>query len=103
MTRVKYIGKVAAIAVLYVLAARAGLQLDAISGFATLVWPPTGIALAALLLGGFALWPGVFLGAVVANILTGAPLLIAGGIGIGNTLEALLAAYALTRLAKFHP
>jgi len=96
-------GKIATIAVLYVLAARAGLQLDAISGFATLVWPPTGIALAALLLGGFALWPGVFLGAVVANILTGAPLLIAGGIGIGNTLEALLAAYALTRLAKFHP
>jgi len=97
------VGKIATIAVLYVLAARAGLQLDAISGFATLVWPPTGIALAALLLGGFALWPGVFLGAVVANILTGAPLLIAGGIGIGNTLEALLAAYALTRLAKFHP
>jgi integral membrane sensor domain MASE1 len=51
--------RIAAIAVLYVLAARAGLQLDAISGFATLVWPPSGIALAALLLGGYELWPGI--------------------------------------------
>ena len=90
--------RIAAIAILYVLAARAGLQLDAISGFATLVWPPTGIALAALLLGGYGLWPGVFLGAVVANILTGAPLLVAVGIGVGNTLEAVFGAYALRRI-----
>ncbi|HUR00608.1 MAG TPA: MASE1 domain-containing protein [Gemmatimonadaceae bacterium] len=93
--------RIAAIAILYVLAARAGLQLDAISGFATLVWPPTGIALAALLLGGYGLWPGVFLGAVIANVLTGAPLLVAGGIGLGNTLEALFGAYALTSIPGF--
>ena len=53
MTRAKYAGRVAAIAALYIVAARAGLQLDTVSGFATLVWPPTGIALAALLLGGY--------------------------------------------------
>src|SRR2546422_878101 len=47
MTRVKYVGKVAAIAVLYILAARGGLQLDAVSGFATLVWPPTATRSAA--------------------------------------------------------
>src|SRR5205823_5407175 len=60
------------------------------------------ISLAAILLGGYALWPGVFIGALVANILTGAPLLTAAGIGIGNTLEPLLAAYALMRLIDFH-
>ena len=93
--------RIAAIAFLYVLAARAGLQLDAISGFATLVWPPTGIALAALLLGGYGLWPGVFLGALLANVLTGAPFLVAAGIGIGNTLEAAFGAYALKRIPGF--
>ena len=98
----KVAGKIAVIAALYIVAARVGLTIDAISGFATLVWPPTGIALASLLLGGSALWPGVFIGAVIANVLTGAPLLVATGIGIGNTLEALLGAYALIRLINFH-
>src|SRR5437868_2360154 len=50
-----------ALAVLYVVAARLGLALDAVAGFATLVWPPTGIALAALLLFGYRLWPGIFI------------------------------------------
>ena len=95
--------RIVAIAALYVLAARAGLQLDAISGFATLVWPPTGIALAALLLGGYRLWPGIFIGAAIANVLTGAPILVAIGIGVGNSLEAVLGAYALTRIPGFRP
>ena len=96
-----YIGKVAAVAVVYIVAARAGLQLDAVSGFATLVWPPTGIALAALLLGGYRLWPGVFVGAAIANVWTGAPVVVALGIATGNTLEALLGSYALKRLPGF--
>lgn len=93
--------RIVAIAALYVLAARAGLRLDAISGFATLVWPPTGIALAALLLGGYGLWPGVFLGAAIANVLTGAPILVAIGIAAGNSLEAVFGAYALRRIPGF--
>jgi signal transduction histidine kinase len=101
--KLKVAGTIAVIAVLYVLAARIGLSVETISGFATLVWPPTGIALAALILGGTVLWPGVFIGAVVANVLTGAPLLVAGGIGVGNTLEALVGAYLLMRLVNFHP
>jgi integral membrane sensor domain MASE1 len=44
--------EIVALAASYVLAARAGLQIDAVGGFATLVWPPTGIALAALLIRG---------------------------------------------------
>ena len=102
-SQLKLAGKIAGIAALYVLAARGGLQLESISGFATLVWPPTGIALAALLLGGYQLWPGIFIGAVVANMLTGAPPLVAVGIGVGNTLEALLGTYLLLRLVDFRP
>jgi signal transduction histidine kinase/integral membrane sensor domain MASE1 len=89
------------LAVLYVGAARVGLAIDAVAGFATLVWAPSGIALAALLLRGHGLWPGVLIGAFVANTLTGAPLPVAVGIAIGNTLEAVLGAYALRRIPGF--
>src|SRR4051812_35223606 len=85
----------------YILAARIGLSLDAAAGFATLVWPPTGIALAALLLLGVRFWPAVFVGAVIANLLTGAPMLVALGIGCGNTGEALVAAVLLRRVSGF--
>jgi signal transduction histidine kinase len=96
-----YFGQVAAVAVVYVLAALAGLRLDAVSGFASLVWAPTGIALAAVLLAGPRVWPGIFIGAFVANVLTGAPLLVASGIATGNTLEAVVGAYALRRVPGF--
>src|SRR2546430_250763 len=58
----------------YFVTALLGLRLDAVAGFATLVWPPTGIALAILWLFGFRLWPGVFAGALCVNLVAGAPL-----------------------------
>src|SRR4051812_44034058 len=79
------------LAAVYTGAARAGLLLDAIAGFATLVWAPTGIAIAALLLFGYGLWPAIFVGAFAANLWTGASLLAALGIACGNTLEAVAA------------
>lgn len=96
-----YAGQVGAVVILYVLAALAGLRLDAVSGFASLVWPPTGIAIAAVLLAGGRIWPAIFIGALVANFVTGAPLLVAAGIATGNTLEAVIGAYALRRVPGF--
>jgi len=87
----------------YVIAARIGLSLDTVGGFATLVWPASGIALAALLLGGFRLWPAIAIGAFVANYLTGAPPLAAIGIAAGNTAEALIGAYLLRKVPGFRP
>ena len=81
--------------------ARLGLQLDPVGRFATFVWPPTGLSLAALLLFGRTLWPGIFLGAAVVNIWTGAPPLVAAGIALGNTLEAVLGEYALRHIPGF--
>jgi len=72
--------------------------MDAVSGFATLVWPATGIALFALLRFGVSLWPGIFVGAFVVNVWTGAPPLVACGIAAGNTAEALIATAGLRRL-----
>lgn len=92
-----YLAKVILLAGVYFATAKAGLQLSPVSGFATLVWPPSGIALAALLLFGWRLWPGIFLGAAVVNLSGGAPMLVALGIGVGNTLEPLTGAYLLKR------
>lgn len=67
------------------------------------MWPPTGIALAALTALGLRYWPGVALGAFLANAATPIPVLAAVGIAAGNTLEALLAAYLLRRAAGPSP
>jgi signal transduction histidine kinase len=92
-----------ALAVVYALVARAGLAMDAVGGLATLVWPPTGIALAALLLSSSKLWPGVALGAFAANVWVGAAPLVALGIAAGNTLEAVIGARLLLRARSFRP
>jgi signal transduction histidine kinase len=98
---VRYIAALILLAALYTGAARAGLMLDAIGGFATLVWAPTGIAIAALLLFGHQLWPAIFVGAFAANLWTGAPVLAALGIACGNTLEAVCAIALLGRTPGF--
>jgi signal transduction histidine kinase len=90
------------LAAVYVAAGRLGLLVHPVSGFATLVWPTTGIALTALLLGGIDLWPGVAIGAFAVNLWTGASVGAALGMGAGNTLEAVLAAWGLGR-AGFRP
>jgi integral membrane sensor domain MASE1 len=64
------------------------------------VWPGTGIALAAILLLGYRVWPGVFLGAFAVNLTTAGSILSSLGIASGNTLEALLGAYLVTRFAN---
>jgi signal transduction histidine kinase len=97
----RYVLAIAALAIVYLVAARAGLMMDAVGGFATLVWAPSGLALATLLILGPGLWPGVFIGAFLANVLTGAPVPVALGIGVGNTLEPVLAVYALRRIPGF--
>jgi PAS domain S-box-containing protein len=87
--------------VAYAVIGKLGLMFDAASGFATLIWPPTGIALACMLRFGYRLWPGVLLGAFVVNVWSGAPVLVATGIALGNSLEGVLGAYALRRVG-FH-
>jgi signal transduction histidine kinase len=81
----------------YLATARLGLSFDALGGIATTVWPPTGIALAALVLGGIRLWPAIAAAAFVANAMSGIPLWGAVAIAAGNTLEAVIAAVLLRR------
>src|SRR5262245_20488746 len=81
----------------YFAAAWIGLRLAFEAEQVTLVWPTTGVALAALLLLGRDVWPGIALGAFAANAFANEPLPTAAGIALGNTLEAVFAAWALTR------
>jgi integral membrane sensor domain MASE1 len=84
------------LATIYVAGGLLGLSLDPVSDFASLVWPSSGLALAALALGGRGLWPGVFAGALLVNLWAswtlepGVHPLVAAGIASGNTLGALL-------------
>ena len=92
-----YLLKTGLVFAVYFLAARFGLGISPVSGFATLVWPPTGIALVALFIWGWRLWPGIFLAAFLVNLLTGAPILGALGIALGNTLEAVVGSLLLKK------
>jgi serine phosphatase RsbU (regulator of sigma subunit)/integral membrane sensor domain MASE1/anti-sigma regulatory factor (Ser/Thr protein kinase) len=100
---VLYAAKLAVVAGAYYGSAKLGLSLAFMTGSVTAVWPPTGIALAALVLWGYRIWPGVALGAFLANAWTEVPLYAVLGITTGNTLEALAGAYLLRRFADFRP
>jgi signal transduction histidine kinase len=96
------------IALAYLVTAKLGLLLAVPPGYATAVWPPSGISLGALLIYGSRYWPGVWLGSLLANMSTnfepGGPLLrplcIAAAIGVGATLHAALGARLIERFAS---
>ena len=88
------------LAVLYFCAGSFGLSLARVHPSASAVWPPSGIALAAILLWGPRLWPGIFLGAFLVNINAPGSLATALSIAAGNTLEALMGAALVSRFAN---
>ena len=96
--RVLYALQLLVLAGVYVGAAKLGLALRVAHGVITPVWAPTGLAVAALILFGTRLWPAVALGALVANATSGVSVGVAAGIAVGNTLEAVIAAYLLRRV-----
>ncbi|HET9469414.1 MAG TPA: MASE1 domain-containing protein [Vicinamibacterales bacterium] len=87
----------------YVAAALWGFRAAFLSEQVTTVWVPTGLAEAALLLGGLRLWPGVWVGAFAANAAQDGPLVASAAIAVGNTLEAVVAAWVLSRVVRLDP
>ncbi|GEM_PF-3457303 len=97
-----YILKSILIFTAYFAAAQFGLAFgNPVGGFASLVWPPSGIALAVILLWGFRYWPAIFIGAFANSLYIGSTVPVALGIGLGNALEAVLAGYFIRR-KEFH-
>src|SRR5258707_14038376 len=93
---VPYVARVVLLAAAYFSAAKVALLVAIPPGYATAVWPPSGIALASVLLLGRRIWPGIWLGASLVNITVHSSFVAATLIGAGNTLEALAGA-ALVR------
>lgn len=89
------------VAVAYVLGAKLGFTLAFATKQVTAVWPPTGIALAALLLWGYRVWPGIWIGAFVANAMSAEPPWTAVLIATGNTVAPAVAAFLMQRFGKF--
>jgi signal transduction histidine kinase/CheY-like chemotaxis protein len=94
---ISYAGGLAAIGVIYFALAKGGLALASIHPSATPIWPPTGVALAAVLLWGYRTWPAIFTAAVIANATTAGSVATAIAIATGNSLEAVVGAYLINR------
>jgi PAS domain S-box-containing protein len=88
------------VAAVYFGAAKLGLALAFVNASASAVWPPTGVAIAALLLLGPQAWPGIFIGAFIANLSTAGTVATALAIAAGNTLEGVAGAWLARRYAN---
>jgi TolB-like protein/integral membrane sensor domain MASE1/class 3 adenylate cyclase/Tfp pilus assembly protein PilF len=87
------------LAVVYFVAGKLGLMLASLHASASSVWPPAGIALAALLLLGYRAWPAIFVGAFLVNITTAGNVATSFAIATGNAFEALAGAWLVNRFA----
>jgi PAS domain S-box-containing protein len=88
--------QVALLAAAYFAAAKVSLLVAIPPGYATAVWPPSGIALAALLLWRRSLWPGIWIGSFAANLTIEGAWLAAAVIATGSSLQA----YAIATLMR---
>jgi len=95
--RFQYVVGVIALSIAYFLTAQVGLLFAIPPGNATAVWPPSGIALAVLLLAGHRFWPGVWLGAAMADLTTDISFAAVAVIATGNTMAAVLGAWLCRR------
>lgn len=97
----QYAGKVALLAIAYYITGMLGLSIAAPPGYATIIWPASGIALGALITYGSNLWPGILIGSFVLNAqisgifslsegVTAEKISIAILIASGSTLQALV-------------
>jgi PAS domain S-box-containing protein len=102
---VSYALELAIIVASYIGLSEVTLLLPALNPAATPLWPPTGVALALVLLRGYRVWPGILVGAISASAasfirpdaMTVGPLLEPTSIGIGTTLAALAGAWLINR------
>src|SRR5438445_1823241 len=87
------------LAIIYFIVGKLGLMLASLHASASPVWPSAGIALAAMLLFGYRVWPAIFVGAFLVNLTTAGNVATSFAIATGNTLEALAAAWLVNRFA----
>jgi len=87
---------------LYFLGGLLGKKISFLAHSQALVWPPSGIALAAILLFGYRFWPGIALGAVLFSFTYGVPFgFFTFGTAVGNTIGAIVCVFLLKRFVNF--
>lgn len=106
-----YLIQIVLLAAAYFVTGKLGTYLAIPPGYATAIWPPSGIALAGVLIFGYRVWPAILLGSVLVNFsisLTSAPstdvitaVVVTIAIGCGAALQAIAGAYLLRRYAGF--
>src|SRR4051795_1275762 len=92
-----YVAAVGLLAFAYYLAGKIGLELAYLDGAVAALWPPAGLGLAVLFLGGGRLWPGIVIGDLLLGDFS-TPFATVLAQTVGNTLALILAAIALRRL-----
>jgi PAS domain S-box-containing protein len=84
----------------YVATAKLGFRAALVVEQVSPAWPPSGLALWAVLVLRRRAWPALWVGALIANLTNDAPFLVAVGIAIGSTLEAIVGAWLLREFAE---
>jgi len=101
-TQLTLVTRVVLLTALYFLGGLLGKKTAFLSGSVALVWPPSGIALAAILLFGYRFWPGIALGAVLFSLIDGVPFgFFTFGTAVGNTIGAIVCVFLLKRFVNF--
>lgn len=99
----KYSLKLAIVFTSYFIAGQVGFAVPFTTGNVSPVWPPAGIALAALLLVGYRVWPAIAAGAFLLNFLSPISLVGAIALAAGNTAGPVVGAWLVQRLPGFRP
>ena len=98
-----YLLRVLAISLLYFAFGKLGLSIPFTVNNISPLWPASGLALGAVVVWGYGMWPGILLAAFLVNFLSPVPLESAAVMGVGNTCSALFGGYLLKRVARFQP
>jgi PAS domain S-box-containing protein len=102
-TWLRYLLRVLAIFLLYFAFGRLGLSIPFTVNNISPIWPASGLALGAVVVWGYGLWPGILLAAFLVNFLSPLPMESAAFMAIGNTTSALFGGYLLKRVVRFEP
>ncbi|MEA2715304.1 MAG: two-component system, OmpR family, sensor histidine kinase VicK [Candidatus Parcubacteria bacterium] len=98
----KYLLEIIVLAGLYVVAARYGLRFQYAGGLNSLVWAQTGLALAALLIFGYRLWPAILIGSFLVTYFDrDLPFLVSAVIAIGTVAARVSGLYFLRHFVEF--
>ncbi len=97
-----YLVELSIVAASCIALAETALLLPAINPAATPLWPPTGFALALVLLRGYRIWPAILVGSLSPYLLDGRSLVELGSVGISTLLAAFAGTWLISRWSNGH-